>query len=166
VAFQTKYRIDGLDTLLRRLDGLKRSLKTRILRAATRAGASLYNKAAKAAVKPGRTRDAETRTGLLKDSLGIKMTVRRSGTAVAVIGPRVGFKKQIGLTTRAGKGGPVGTPIYEDPANIAHLVEFGHGGPHPAPPHPFMRPAWDSTKGQVLRVMADKIATGLAKAEG
>lgn len=23
----------------------------------------------------------------------------------------------------------------------AHLVEFGHAGPHPAPPHPYMRPA-------------------------
>ena len=28
----------------------------------------------------------------------------------------------------------------------AHLVEFGHGGPHPAPPHPFMRPAFDASK--------------------
>ena len=24
--------------------------------------------------------------------------------------------------------------------NVAHLVEYGHGGPHPAPPHPFFRP--------------------------
>lgn len=33
----------------------------------------------------------------------------------------------------------------------AHLVEYGHGGPHPAPPHPFMRPAWDSIKDEVKR---------------
>lgn len=26
----------------------------------------------------------------------------------------------------------------------AHLVEFGHGGKHPAPPHPFFRPAFDA----------------------
>lgn len=25
----------------------------------------------------------------------------------------------------------------------AHLVEYGHGGPHPAPPHPFVRPSFD-----------------------
>jgi len=31
----------------------------------------------------------------------------------------------------------------------AHLVEFGHGGPHPAPPHPFVRPAWDEMKERV-----------------
>ena len=28
----------------------------------------------------------------------------------------------------------------------AHLVEFGHAGPHPAPPHPFVRPAWDEMR--------------------
>lgn len=33
----------------------------------------------------------------------------------------------------------------------AHLVEFGHAGPHPAPAHPFFRPAWDSTKPQIER---------------
>jgi HK97 gp10 family phage protein len=31
----------------------------------------------------------------------------------------------------------------------AHLVEYGHGGPHPAPPHPFIRPAWDELKPSV-----------------
>jgi len=25
----------------------------------------------------------------------------------------------------------------------AHLVEYGHGGPNPAPPHPFFRPTLD-----------------------
>lgn len=25
----------------------------------------------------------------------------------------------------------------------AHLVEYGHGGPYPAPPHPFVRPSFD-----------------------
>lgn len=37
----------------------------------------------------------------------------------------------------------------------AHLVEFGHGGPHPAPPHPYLRPAMESTKGQVLQIISD-----------
>lgn len=40
-----------------------------------------------------------------------------------------------------------------------HLVEHGHGGTHPAPPHPFVRPAWDETKDQVER----DIAAGLGK---
>jgi HK97 gp10 family phage protein len=42
----------------------------------------------------------------------------------------------------------------------AHLVEFGHGGPHPAPPHPFFRPAWDEMKSEVRR----NIEEGLKKA--
>lgn len=25
----------------------------------------------------------------------------------------------------------------------SHLVEYGHGGPRPAPPHPYLRPALD-----------------------
>lgn len=45
----------------------------------------------------------------------------------------------------------------------AHLVEFGHGGPHPAPAHPFVRPAWDSVKASVM----EKIQQGLKRvAEG
>ncbi len=41
----------------------------------------------------------------------------------------------------------------------AHLVEYGHAGPHPAPPHPFFRPAWDECKDEVQR----NIAAGLGK---
>lgn len=41
----------------------------------------------------------------------------------------------------------------------AHLVEFGHGGPHPAPPHPFVRPAWDETRNTVR----ENIKNGLKK---
>jgi HK97 gp10 family phage protein len=41
----------------------------------------------------------------------------------------------------------------------AHLVEYGHGGPHPAPPHPFVRPAWDGVKEEVK----NDIAMGLGK---
>lgn len=41
----------------------------------------------------------------------------------------------------------------------AHLVEYGHGGPHPAPPHPFFRPAWDEVRGEVR----ENIRKGLGK---
>ena len=37
----------------------------------------------------------------------------------------------------------------------ASLVEYGHGGPHPAPPHPFFRPAVDSVKDEVKKDIAD-----------
>jgi len=31
----------------------------------------------------------------------------------------------------------------------AHLVEFGHGGPHAAPAHPFLRPAKERVISQI-----------------
>ncbi|MGV8951196.1 MAG: HK97-gp10 family putative phage morphogenesis protein [Cypionkella sp.] len=42
-----------------------------------------------------------------------------------------------------------------------HLREFGSDGNAPAP---FMRPAWDQTKGQVLKRMADELWVGIEKA--
>lgn len=43
----------------------------------------------------------------------------------------------------------------------AHLVEFGHGGPAPAPPHPFVRPAFDKHVGEAFsemkRVLSEEI---------
>lgn len=48
----------------------------------------------------------------------------------------------------------------------AHLVEFGHGGPAPAPPHPFFRPAVDEFKtgyeskcGNMLKSIFDDWST-------
>lgn len=35
----------------------------------------------------------------------------------------------------------------------AHLVEFGHGGPAPAPEHPFVRPAFDRRSGEAYAEM-------------
>ena len=38
----------------------------------------------------------------------------------------------------------VGVHSGETGARYANPVEHGHGGPHPAPPHPFVRPAFDA----------------------
>jgi HK97 gp10 family phage protein len=35
----------------------------------------------------------------------------------------------------------------------AALVEFGHGGPNPAPPHSYVRRAYDETKNEVENAM-------------
>lgn len=43
----------------------------------------------------------------------------------------------------------------------AHLREFGGDG---NPPHPFMRPAWDQTKSQVLDRIGDELWIGIEKA--
>ena len=41
-----------------------------------------------------------------------------------------------------------------------HLREFGSDG---HPPQPFMRPAWDSTKNQVLQRIGDELWLGVAR---
>ena len=46
----------------------------------------------------------------------------------------------------------------------AHLVEFGHGGPQPAPPHPFFRPAVDENENRVYKHVEDGIKTLVEKA--
>ncbi len=192
-------RVVGLEDLTRRLEGVKRGIRNKLLRKATKKGSQRVLAAAKAradraafkyfsvrqgkVIKSGYTlgqlaslstgpgakvretlrslkenfgAPSRRRTGTLKKSLGIKMTTTRRGTVLGVIGPRRGFKTQVGTT---GKG----KPIYEDPANIAHLVEFGHGGPHPAPPHPFMRPAWQNSASQVAAIYRDVLGAGIAE---
>ena len=41
-------------------------------------------------------------------------------------------------------------------AQHAHLIEFGHGGKHPAPAHPFLRPAKDKHINDAKRVLGAK----------
>ena len=78
------------------------------------------------------------------------------------------MKKAIKASARSKKHGIVGK-IFIDPkvsgtvkgekhvpAKIAHLVEFGHGGSNPAPPHPFMRPALDETQSEVRQKITDE----------
>jgi HK97 gp10 family phage protein len=36
-------------------------------------------------------------------------------------------------------------------------VEYGHGGPHPAPPHPFIRPAYDLKKDEAWTIVKQAI---------
>ncbi|URZ06487.1 HK97-gp10 family putative phage morphogenesis protein [Clostridium felsineum] len=43
----------------------------------------------------------------------------------------------------------------------AHLVEFGHAGPAPAPPHPFMRTAYQNKKEEVKRTIIEVLRAGI-----
>ena len=43
----------------------------------------------------------------------------------------------------------------------AGFVEFGHGGPAPAPPHPFVRPAFDTKVEEAYRAMKQVLETGI-----
>ena len=60
-----------------------------------------------------------------------------------------------------GKQISIGVKHSEAGAYYANPVEFGHGGPAPAPPHPFVRPAFDvraeEAYGEIRRVLEDEI---------
>lgn len=47
-----------------------------------------------------------------------------------------------------GKCVTIGVHTKEQSAYYSNPVEFGHGGPAPAPPHPFVRPAFDAKVDQ------------------
>ena len=43
----------------------------------------------------------------------------------------------------------------------AHLVEYGHGGPRPAPPHAFLNPAMEDVENEVNAVIMEELMKGL-----
>lgn len=165
MAFAFKATIDIRDAM-RRLNGIKTGKKNRILRTAATKAARLLARAAKANLRDRRKdqkKDGITRTGQLRLSIGSKVETYGDGIVVALIGPRRGFRIQVGTRTRDGKKGKAGDPIYHDPANVAHLVEYGHKGPSPAPAYPFMRPAWEQNKSAIERIYRDEINAGIQK---
>ena len=104
---------------------------------------------------------APVRFGLVKEALGIKTkTYPKKGVVFTAVGIRAGFHKAIGSEVKRkairGEGGKfqsAGTKKFNyvlSPSKYAHLVELGHGGPMPAPAHPFVRPAWDGQRSAML----------------
>lgn len=137
-----KASVTGIEPLVRSLDRFKKAIRNRGLRKGMNAFTKPVLKAAKAR--------CPRRYGHLRKSLGRK-TKTKNDLTIGRIFPRAGFKVQVGVVKR---GPRAGAPIYEDPQRIAHLVEQGHGGPHPAGPHPFMRPALDSERHTGTEAMA------------
>jgi len=119
---------------------LRRALKIGINRAA---------RPVKAAVKSEAS--SIQRYGYLAKSIRIKAIVYESGNAVAVIGPTRKYQGRKGKFTRGPRKGESRVFI---PANYAHLVEKGTAH---ARPHPFLKPALNSTLTQYLEAVKDEI---------
>lgn len=129
-------------------------LITELNRLAEKAGGPAANKALKAGAQPifddmkrQASIDPKIRTGNLHKSIMIgkvgQTTRKRDYKTMKRI--TIGsHKKEMGAY-----------------APHAHLVEFGHGGPAPAPPHPFVRPAFDKHVGEafseIRRVLKEEI---------
>jgi HK97 gp10 family phage protein len=101
---------------------------------------------------------APKETGLLKKSIKTKIiTYPRISQVIALIGS----DRNVSGTHKGKK---------RQPSKYSHLVEFGHGGPHPAAPHPFLRPAYESEKDTTLAIYnrelgpaIERVATRLAR---
>ena len=50
---------------------------------------------------------------------------------------------------------------WKDKEYFPPYVEFGHGGPAPAPPHPFIRPAFDANMETAYRTLREELLNAL-----
>lgn len=155
--------VSGVDTIQRRMKKLRDKVQTQSLRRGLSAISGATVKAVKAMAPADTTTEGLTVRGLYRKSIGRKVKVTR-GKGYALVGARRGFKTQVKVTRRAREGKPAGSPVYQDPAKIGHLIEFGHGGPHPAPAKPHLRPGYDLAKSIATRVMADEARKDLVEA--
>lgn len=155
--FQVSSELKGMNEAIARLNGLKQGARNKILRPAVQKMTRIVARGVKSlapvsgekyvrkTVNKDYSLNERIVKGLLKKAVAAVVGTTRDGIVVGTIGISKGFKTYVGQRT---KGKKKGSPIYYDPARIAHLVELGHGGPAPAPPHSFMRAGFDATKGE------------------
>lgn len=62
-----------------------------------------------------------------------------------------------------GKRITIGVHHKDNGAYYANPVEFGHGGPAPAPAHPFVRPAFDVRANQAYEAIKQVLSNELDK---
>lgn len=125
----------GDKALQRKLQRLPYAMQKKIVRPSLREAARPMLATAKAIVP--------VETGRLKKSLKLRaMKVHR--------------RDQFGVVVFTGKREELGIPA-DDKSYYPMSVEYGHGGPHPAPAHPFLRPAFDANKEGAKAIIAREI---------
>lgn len=137
--------LTGAKELEKALKTLGERTQRKVTRQAVNAACTPILKAARANV--------EVESGLLKESLAKKIvTYPEAMTVVGIIGPDTQTKGEFDGEPRV-------------PWRYAHLVENGHINPQGefVPPHPFMRPAYDSSEAQALDVMKEKLGKGIER---
>lgn len=145
--------IKGLKDLQKTMSDLPQALQKSAETAVLRAGAVPIRKAAKGFAASSKD------SGLLLKSIGISVKAVRGGGKSARIGPRKGMRQMV---TRTDKRTGAKHQEMADPNNYSHLVEYGTSH---SPAKPFIRPAIDASKDQVLTAMAgglDKHLTRVA----
>lgn len=130
------------DAALRsRLNALANNAARKVMRPAIAAGLKPIREEARRNASPGAVLSVEA-SGLMKRAIKASAKGRKDN---------VTGKVYVDRTTEGTVDGKKHVP-----GNIAHLVEFGHGGPAPAPAHPFLRPALDSKRSAALSAVTDR----------
>ncbi len=184
VRVRMKVSDGAIESLRKKLDAIGKNAGTKALRDG-------INELTKTVLAEARANVPE-RSGRLRKALGRKVkTYRKSRVVVGIVGPRKGFLVTIG-------------GVRVDPANYAHLVEYGRGpvkagtkkarrsgkvydtgravlsskntavspqqpdvfGPEvgPAPPHPFLRPAWAAVRPTANAVLRRHLEAAIRQA--
>lgn len=141
----------GLEEVLDYLTKLKASVAQSVIRQAVRYGATPILQVARS--------EARVESGLLRKSLGVKVKSYSNGSVIAVIGPRKGFRQEVGIVGgRAVRGkramNKARRTLVRNPVKYAHLVELGTKRSRK---FPFLRPAWTNAKGLALERIKEKI---------
>ena len=113
-------RVEGFDELIKAMEALPGLLAERVQ------GDGLIAAARAARDEARQTSEFSDKTRKLRALIRAKRRSQKVETAF-------GFKNVPGAAAVLTAGGPG--------ARHAMLVEYGHGGPHPAPPHPYLEPA-------------------------
>ena len=127
--------ITGLGDLMTDIAGMASAMDT------DGAGAPVAKRVLEAAAQPihdqmraNASKDPKTISGVLHDSIAVgKVRKRRS----------------------SGKSITIGVHRKEKGAYYATPVEYGHGGPAPAPAHPFIRPAYDAKQDEAYEIIRE-----------
>ena len=146
-SYKIKGTVDGLQSILKSIDGLNKSLKNKLLRRA-------LGEAGKLILKVAKTR-APRETGILKKSLGRKVKIyRQTGVGVAIVGPRTGFRQNV--LRKKGKWAP--TQAIANPTKYAHLQELGTVTRRA---QPFLAPAIAGQQSAVRDAISAVITKGI-----
>lgn len=170
MASRVSVEVKGLEITIEALGKVTNAITRKYARRGVTKAASVVSKAVKSKLVVGHGLE----TGLLKKSIGFRVYTSKDGIPGAVIGPRRGFKEPVTgrkrgrarLLTKRQKAAGVAGQSLRNPIKYAHLVEFGHGGKHPAGPHPFMRPAYEETKYDVEFIVGEEIHKGIESEGG
>lgn len=153
-----KLEIEGIDETIKALNKLPLEIERKVLDKAVRKGLKPTLQLAKAY--------CPVDTGTLRDSLIMK-TKKMNRAVVGIVGPDSNAEGQ-------DSEGNLRRPV-----KYAHLVEFGHSiFNHPleefvktndsspkleVPAKPFLRPAWENTKGIARTLLVDEIIAGVTR---